>query len=53
MSVSVSPGTSPDGRRSSIWGLFRRNSVHVEDGISERNDTDKVEFKEVNMGGRN
>ncbi|PVH87907.1 hypothetical protein DL98DRAFT_581138 [Cadophora sp. DSE1049] len=53
MSVSVSPGTSPDGRRSSILGLFRRNSVHAEDGISERDDEDKVEFKEVNMGGRN
>ncbi|KAH6721184.1 hypothetical protein BKA61DRAFT_152787 [Leptodontidium sp. MPI-SDFR-AT-0119] len=51
MSVSVSPGTSPEGRRSSIMGLFRRSSVHAEDGISERADEDKVEFKEVNMGG--
>ncbi|KAH7382910.1 hypothetical protein BKA64DRAFT_712757 [Cadophora sp. MPI-SDFR-AT-0126] len=53
MSVSVSPGTSPEGRRSSFMGLFRRNSVHAEDSISERGDEDKVEFKEVNMGGRN
>ncbi|KAH7369753.1 hypothetical protein BKA65DRAFT_4651 [Rhexocercosporidium sp. MPI-PUGE-AT-0058] len=50
--ISVSPGTSPDGRRSSILGIFRRSSVHAEDGISERGDEDKVEFKEVNMGGR-
>ncbi|KAK0113799.1 hypothetical protein ONS95_014049 [Cadophora gregata] len=50
--MSVSPGTSPEGRRSSFMSLFKRNSVHAEDGISEQDDEDRVESKQVNMGRR-
>jgi len=51
--ISVSPSTSPEGRRSSIMGLFRKNSVQIEDDVPERNNENKVEFKDVDMGGRN
>jgi hypothetical protein len=37
-SITVSPGTSPDGKRAGIMSLFRRSNAHSEasNGASER-----------------
>jgi len=50
--ISVSPGSSPEGRRGSIMALFRKNSVQVDGAATERKSEEKVEFKDVDMGGR-
>jgi len=50
-SITVSPGSSPDGKRSGIMSLFRKSNVQNEApiGASER-EIDVVEFSEVDLG---
>lgn len=49
---SVSPGSSPEGRRGSILSMFRKNSVAPDGAAEGSKEGDEVEFRDVDMSGR-
>lgn len=51
-SISVSPGTSPEGKRT-LFNLFgRKNSVSEETSGYRQADERRVEFNDVDMAGK-
>jgi len=54
-SITVSPGTSPDGKRAAIMNLFRKGNPQSEApiGVSDRETEESaISFNDVNMGGK-
>jgi len=54
-SITVSPGTSPEGKRATIMSLFRKGHTQGEapTGASDRETEESaIDFNDVDLGGK-